>query len=174
MLYKCLIHSFKVAVKRHNLCTWFECQLRISSKSLWMCYNKFQQYFCDCKTSVYWLNVKMKENVCAVFIQELSRVLSLTEWIYKMTYLKYKITPSLMVSSNNLKKHWLWYVIWRGRGWGWGRSLSLVSCIHRWIWGMQKINLETLLVWKMIKRSLWRTHSFKELTWTVGFQSISQ
>lgn len=50
----------------------------------------------------------------------------------------------------------------------------LCPAFTRWIWGMWKMNLETVLVWKMIKRSLWRTYNFKGSTQTVGFQSISQ
>lgn len=66
-----------------------------------------------------------------------------------------------------LKKHWFCYMIWRERRRG-GRCLSPVS---HWICGL---NLETLLVWYMIKRSLWRTHNFKGSTQTVEFQSSSQ
>lgn len=100
-----------------------------------------------------------RECVC-LCIKELSRVFLWLKWTYT-------IMPSLTVMLVCLKKHWLWYMIWRRRG-------CLCPAFTGWIWWMWRMNLETLLVWNMIKLSLWRTYNFKGSTQTVGFQRISQ
>lgn len=87
-----------------------------------------------------------------------------------MTYDIRSFHQYLQMNLVYLKKHWFCYMIWRWRRKG-GRCLSAASLR---IYELCGLNLEALLVWYMIKRSLWRTHNFKGSTQTVGFQCSSQ
>lgn len=143
--------TLKETVKQYNLCTWFKCQLGILNLCGWAII-KFTSIILSTLSVLieYW---DERECVC----------LCIAGFFFDWN----EHTRSCHITLVCLKKHWLWYMIWRGRG-------CLCPVFTGWIWGMWRMNLETLLVWNMIKRSLWRTYNFKGSTQTVGFQSISQ